>query len=104
MLQVPLPLSDLALPAAAPTHTELLPLRPLPLSALGNARYEKLFSFTHFNAVQTQIFHTTYHTDANVLVGAPTGSGKTVTAELAVLRLLNAHPGSSAVYIAPLKV
>ena len=44
-----------------------------------------------------------YHSDDNVLVGAPTGSGKTVTAELAVLRLARAHPGSKAVYIAPLK-
>jgi len=44
-----------------------------------------------------------YHTDQNILVGAPTGSGKTVTAELAVFRLLRAHPGQKAVYIAPLK-
>jgi len=38
--------------------------------------------------------------DANILLGC---SGKTVRAELAVLRLLRAHPGKKAVYIAPLK-
>ncbi|KAL1514923.1 hypothetical protein AB1Y20_004002 [Prymnesium parvum] len=100
---VPLPLSDITLPHAAPAHTQLLDLRPLPLSALQCPAWEPLFSFTHFNPVQTQIFHTVYHTDQNVLVGAPTGSGKTVTAELAVLRMLRAHPGQKAVYIAPLK-
>ena len=102
---VPLPLADLTLPSAAPAHTELLDLRPLPRSAVDNPRWEAaIFSrFTHFNPVQTQVFHSVYHTDQNVLVGSPTGSGKTVTAELAVLRLLKAHPGMKAVYIAPLK-
>ena len=100
---VPLPLSELTLPLAAPAHTELLDLRPLPLSALQMPKWESIFRFSHFNPVQTQIFHTVYHTDENILVGAPTGSGKTVTAELAVFRLLRAHPGLKAVYIAPLK-
>lgn len=31
--------------------------------------------FTHFNPIQTQAFHTLYHSDDNVLLGAPTGSG-----------------------------
>jgi len=39
----------------------------------------------------------------NVLVGAPTGSGKTITGELAILRLLNEYPGAKTIYIAPLK-
>ena len=44
-----------------------------------------------------------YHTDNNVLMGAPTGSGKTVIAELAILRAFREHPGRSVVYVAPLK-
>jgi activating signal cointegrator complex subunit 3 len=100
---VSLPLGGLALPSAGPAHTPLLALRPLPRAALGDAAFERLFKFEHFNPVQSQLFHATYQTDANVLVGAPTGSGKTVTAELAVLRLLRAHPGKKAIYIAPLK-
>lgn len=51
-----------------------------------------------------QAFHTLYHTDESVLLGAPTGSGKTISAELAMLRVFNAHPGKKVIYIAPLKV
>ncbi len=51
-----------------------------------------------------QIFHTMYHSDENVLLGAPTGSGKTISAELAILHCFTAHPGRKVIYIAPLKV
>ena len=94
----------LVLPERHPPHTELLDLAPLPVAALGNPGYQSFYtSFTHFNPVQTQIFHSLYHSDVPVLLGAPTGSGKTVAAELAVFRLLSAHPGAKAIYIAPLK-
>ncbi|XP_056674600.1 activating signal cointegrator 1 complex subunit 3 [Monodelphis domestica] len=93
----------LILPERHPPHTELLDLQPLPVTALGCRKYESLYNFTHFNPVQTQIFHTLYHTDCNVLLGAPTGSGKTVAAELAIFRVFNKYPSSKAVYIAPLK-
>ncbi|XP_026582462.1 activating signal cointegrator 1 complex subunit 3 [Pseudonaja textilis] len=93
----------LILPERHPPHTELLDLQPLPITALGHPKYEALYKFTHFNPVQTQIFHTLYHTDSNVLLGAPTGSGKTVAAELAIFRIFNNYPTTKAVYIAPLK-
>ncbi|XP_049674277.1 activating signal cointegrator 1 complex subunit 3 isoform X2 [Accipiter gentilis] len=93
----------LILPERHPPHTELLDLQPLPVTALGHREYEVLYKFTHFNPIQTQIFHTLYHTDCNVLLGAPTGSGKTVAAELAIFRVFNKYPTSKAVYIAPLK-
>uniref|UniRef100_A0A672U547 Activating signal cointegrator 1 complex subunit 3 n=1 Tax=Strigops habroptila TaxID=2489341 RepID=A0A672U547_STRHB len=93
----------LILPERHPPHTELLDLQPLPITALGHREYEALYKFTHFNPIQTQIFHTLYHTDCNVLLGAPTGSGKTVAAELAIFRVFNKYPTSKAVYIAPLK-
>uniref|UniRef100_A0A8C5LGL3 Activating signal cointegrator 1 complex subunit 3 n=1 Tax=Jaculus jaculus TaxID=51337 RepID=A0A8C5LGL3_JACJA len=93
----------LILPERHPPHTELLDLQPLPVTALGCKAYEALYNFSHFNPVQTQIFHTLYHTDCNVLLGAPTGSGKTVAAELAIFRVFNQYPTSKAVYIAPLK-
>lgn len=38
-----------------------------------------------------------------MLLGAPTGSGKTISAELAMLREFRAHPGMKVIYIAPLK-
>ncbi|KAI8847431.1 Sec63 Brl domain-containing protein [Chytridium lagenaria] len=49
------------------------------------------------------VFHTLYRTHHNVLVGAPTGSGKTVTAELALWAAFRDFPQSKVVYIAPLK-
>ncbi|KAK6326519.1 hypothetical protein J4Q44_G00021640 [Coregonus suidteri] len=82
----------LILPERHPPHTELLDLQPLPITALGNPEYESLYKFTHFNPIQTQIFHTLYHTDTNVLLGAPTGSGKTIAAELAMFRVFNQYP------------
>ncbi|EOY22054.1 hypothetical protein QUC31_007545 [Theobroma cacao] len=93
----------LALPEARTTHTELLDLKPLPVTSLGNSTYESLYNFSHFNPIQTQIFHVLYHTDNNVLLGAPTGSGKTISAELAMLRLFNTQPDMKVIYIAPLK-
>jgi hypothetical protein len=61
--------------------------------APGHGRY----SFSFFNPIQTQIFHAVYHTDMNILVGAPTGSGKTMIAELAVLRLREKQPRAKTV-------
>ncbi len=86
-----------------PPTTQLLDLHPMPKSALMNDKFESLYNFTHFNPIQTQAFHTLYHTDSNVLLGAPTGSGKTIIAELAMLRLSAVYPSRSIVYIAPLK-
>ncbi|KAL0364719.1 UNVERIFIED_CONTAM: DExH-box ATP-dependent RNA helicase DExH14 [Sesamum angustifolium] len=96
-------LQNLALPEAHTTHTELLDLKPLPVTALGNETYEALYRFTHFNPIQTQAFHVLYHTYQNVLLGAPTGSGKTISAELAMLHLFNSQPDMKVIYIAPLK-
>lgn len=42
----------------------------------------------------SQIFHAAFHSNTNLLVGAPTGSGKTVIAELAMLRLWKLSPAS----------
>ncbi|EDQ88536.1 uncharacterized protein MONBRDRAFT_26326, partial [Monosiga brevicollis MX1] len=99
----PVTFKHLILPELHPPHTDLLDLQPLSKAAFNDPRIEDLYRFTHFNPVQTQVFHTVYHTDHNVLLGAPTGSGKTVVAELALYRLFREHPGKKAVYIAPLK-
>lgn len=74
------------------THTELLDLKPLPVTALGNKAYEELYRFSHFNPIQTQAFHVLYHKQNNILLGAPTGSGKTISAELAMFHLFNTAP------------
>eukprot|EP00457_Paulinella_chromatophora_P000148 gb/GEZN01000148.1/.p1 GENE.gb/GEZN01000148.1/~~gb/GEZN01000148.1/.p1 ORF type:complete len:2144 (+),score=329.45 gb/GEZN01000148.1/:63-6494(+) len=93
----------LMLPDMHPRNTELLDLHPLSVSALCNKAAQSMYSFSHFNPIQTQVFHTCYHTDEHVLVGAPTGSGKTISAELCMLRLFGLSPGLKCVYIAPMK-
>ncbi|RWS17895.1 Activating signal cointegrator 1 complex subunit 3-like protein [Dinothrombium tinctorium] len=94
---------NLILPEKFLPFTQLLDLEPLPITALNNPVYESIYKMTHFNPIQTQIFHTLYHTNANVLLGAPTGSGKTVCAEIAMFRVFQNYPNSKIVYIAPLK-
>ncbi|KAL7520340.1 hypothetical protein ACHAWX_005064 [Stephanocyclus meneghinianus] len=91
---------------SSPTFfTSLFDLTPLPIQALSDEQYEQLYSkrFEVFNPIQTQLFHILYHTDLPVLLGAPTGSGKTTVAELALLRMKKRTPQSKCVYIAPLK-
>ncbi|GAV65809.1 DEAD domain-containing protein/Helicase_C domain-containing protein/Sec63 domain-containing protein [Cephalotus follicularis] len=103
---LPVSFRHLILPEKYPPPTELLDLQPLPVSALRNPSYEALYQdFKHFNPVQTQVFTVLYNTDDNVLVAAPTGSGKTICAEFAILR--NHQKGLEgvmrAVYIAPIE-
>lgn len=102
---VPISLNELVLPdIQSNPYTDLLNLRPLPKSALKNPIYEAIYSnFSYFNPIQTQLFHTLYHLPTNVLLGAPTGSGKTVCCELAMMQLWNTNPSAKTVYIAPLK-
>ncbi|KAJ2116457.1 Pre-mRNA splicing, partial [Coemansia sp. RSA 921] len=104
----------LQLPARTLPPTELLDMQPLPLSELRNPMFERIYSDSlhTFNAIQTQTFHALYRTDDSTLVAASPGSGKTLCAELALLRFF-AHEAvraneegeeyvrHRAVYIAP---
>ena len=57
--------------------------------ACRNAEFESLYQrFRSFNPIQTQTFNVLYNLDDSVLVAAPTGSGKTVCAEFALLRMI----------------
>jgi activating signal cointegrator complex subunit 3 len=76
------------------------------VSTLGDEKFQQLYlekNIKFFNPVQTQVFHTLFHTDSNVLIGAPTGSGKTIMSELAMLRVFKNTPKSKIIYVAPLK-
>ncbi|CCF42386.1 activating signal cointegrator 1 complex subunit 3 [Colletotrichum higginsianum] len=101
----PVSFQHLIRPDTESVYTDLLNLQPLPVSALKNPALEEIYAqrFQFFNPMQTQIFHTLYHTPANVLLGSPTGSGKTVAAELAMWWAFRERPGSKVVYIAPMK-
>ncbi|KAI7854305.1 Sec63 Brl domain-containing protein [Circinella umbellata] len=103
--KLPVSFKHLILPEKYAPHTELHDLQPLPVSALRNIEYESVYNgwISHFNAIQTQVFNTLYTTDDNVFVGAPTGSGKTVCAEFALMRLWSKEEQehSRCVYVAP---
>ena len=45
-----------------------------------------MFPFEYFNKVQSAVFDAVYNTNENVFVGACKGDGKTVLAELAILK------------------
>ena len=48
---------------------------------------QRIFPFERFNAMQSIVAEQVFHTDCNMAIAAPTGSGKTVLHELAILRL-----------------
>ncbi|TGO63167.1 hypothetical protein BOTNAR_0104g00150 [Botryotinia narcissicola] len=101
----PISFQHLIRPDTESVYTDLLNLQPLPITALKNPALEEIYGrrFQFFNHMQTQIFHTLYHTPANVLLGSPTGSGKTIACELAMWWAFREKPGSKVVYIAPMK-
>ncbi|KAH7340050.1 Sec63 Brl domain-containing protein [Pyrenochaeta sp. MPI-SDFR-AT-0127] len=101
----PISFQHLIRPDTESVYTDLLNIQPLPISVLKNPLLEEVYSqrFRYFNPMQSQIFHCLYHTPVNVLLGSPTGSGKTVAAELAMWWAFREKPGSKVVYIAPMK-
>ncbi|KIM78188.1 hypothetical protein PILCRDRAFT_824660 [Piloderma croceum F 1598] len=101
--RLPISFKHLILPEKFPPPTPLLDLQALPLSALHNKEFESLYSSTiqTFNKIQTQVFQALYTSDENVFIGAPTGSGKTICAEFALLRLWSKREQPRAVCIEP---
>ncbi|KAI9830786.1 MAG: DEIH-box ATPase [Phylliscum demangeonii] len=92
----------LILPEKFAPHTQLLDLQPLPTAALKREQFVNLYpGWQTFNKIQTQVFTSLFSTDDNVLVAAPTGSGKTVCAEFALLRHWSKTTSGKTVYVAP---
>eukprot|EP00055_Hartaetosiga_balthica_P018407 m.134146 g.134146 ORF g.134146 m.134146 type:complete len:2176 (-) comp9519_c1_seq1:89-6616(-) len=123
---LPISFRHLLLPDKYEPHTKLLDLQPTKIKELvptstqlyGGFRrvqeyYEQTFNFNNpdssnapiktFNAMQTQVYEAIFQSDSNVFIGSPTGSGKTVCAEYAILRCINKKGVDSTlcVYIAP---
>ncbi|KAM0877618.1 hypothetical protein ACQ4PT_035389 [Festuca glaucescens] len=51
--------------------------------------FRPVFGFRYFNSLQSECFPACYLSDVNMVVSAPTGSGKTALFELCILRLLS---------------
>lgn len=65
-----------------------------------------IFRFKNFNKMQSESFKPIYEEQNNCVISSPTGSGKTVLFELAILRLLKFSEDSNSLkilYIAPTK-
>lgn len=100
--RLPISFKNFILPEKFPPPTPLLDLQPLPVQALHIKEFEKIYSdVTSFNKIQTQVFQALYTANDNVLVAAPTGSGKTICAEFALLRLWSQPKAARAVCIEP---
>ncbi|XP_020099758.1 ATP-dependent DNA helicase MER3 homolog isoform X4 [Ananas comosus] len=53
------------------------------------APFRSTFSFRYFNSLQSECFPICFLSDFNMVISAPTGSGKTVLFELCIVRLLS---------------
>lgn len=97
---------NLILPGKFPAHTEMKNVQPISINSLANddERYAELYpNWTSFNKFQSQTFHTLYGSDDSSFIGAAVGCGKSVCAELAILRHWKKDDEDSGkvLYIAP---
>ncbi|KAJ3740516.1 hypothetical protein DFH05DRAFT_1509141 [Lentinula detonsa] len=87
-----------------PRNSQKLTLRPV--SDLPDM-YRGLFKFGVFNAVQSSCFEGVLYSKENMVISAPTGSGKTVLFELAIIEMLTKARETGelvkCVYVAPTK-
>uniref|UniRef100_A0A7S1KPB1 RNA helicase n=1 Tax=Percolomonas cosmopolitus TaxID=63605 RepID=A0A7S1KPB1_9EUKA len=102
---LPLSFRKVILPAKFAPPTELEDMPPVPVSALNNKAmeiyYQETFNMTHFGAIHSQIFSALFNTNENCLIAAPSGSENIISAEIAMISLLNTQSDAKIVYIAP---
>ncbi|RVE51677.1 hypothetical protein evm_003649 [Chilo suppressalis] len=72
-------------------------------------KYRHVFTYQYFNLVQSGVIDDALYTDKSMVVCAPTGSGKTVVFEMAIVQLLmdienkNDRDNFKIIYMAPVK-
>lgn len=71
-------------------------MQPLPLASIkwpeAERQLQKVYNIRELNSIQTQTFNCLYTGDTNTFLGAPSGSGKIVSAVLAVLNSAKNYP------------
>ena len=73
------------------------------VACIKQSRFADFFCFSSFNALQAKCFEQLFMDSQNLVITAPTGSGKTVLLEMAILRMLDVAPSKVAVLITPYK-
>ncbi|KAG1761698.1 Sec63 Brl domain-containing protein [Suillus occidentalis] len=88
------------------TQQKPQPVRLRPVSELPDM-FRGIFKFGVFNTIQSICFDAVLHSNENMVVSAPTGSGKTVLFELGIIRMIidssSTSQGAKCVYVAPTK-
>lgn len=75
----------------------------LAVAAAVPEKFQSVFPYSHFNAMQSVVLNDMLNSDRNIVISAPTGAGKTVALDLALIRMLSKPNHGKAVYIAPIK-
>lgn len=86
---IPINFQHLTLPTKFHPPTEILDLSLFPIQSFHHQKIEEFFSpIDTLNSIQTQTYYSLYENHENVVICASQGSGKTICAELALLRFL----------------
>ena len=90
-------------------------MKRVPVAYVLEPKFASVFPFREFNEMQSQCIRSALQSPDNLVIGAPTGSGKTTVFELALIRQLilaskDAKQGAASAklqgkvfYVAPLK-
>lgn len=62
-----------------------------------------LFFNNNLKLFFSPVFNSIYNTEDNVFIGAPTGSGKTICGEFAILRMFSQIAEGRCVFVTPLE-
>eukprot|EP00106_Octopus_bimaculoides_P001678 XP_014769120.1 PREDICTED: probable ATP-dependent DNA helicase HFM1 [Octopus bimaculoides] len=103
-------------PHEDPVFEQEVPTSSVPLPKLNMlksvmeipSKFRDIFPFEYFNSTQSKIVDDALYTDNSIVVCAPTGAGKTVVFELAIVRIIIKaeemnNYNFKAVYMAPIK-
>ena len=92
-----------ALPVDGASSTPVVQGIPLVSPSQLPDRFCSVFPYRLFNAVQSKCFASVYKSSYNLVLSAPTGSGKTALLELAICQLISMLPNDQfkVIYMAP---
>ena len=68
-----------------------------------DSKYSCWFTYDSFNQIQQQSLPAILGSDENIIISAPTGSGKTTLFELAMIRSFETQPAKKILYLSPMR-